>query len=377
MAAQTSRARRPRPGAATLFIAVVAASLPALGCELTEVTVAEPEDVIIAEAQVVLTLDADEAGSVSMSALALLHRTLRPSGSRKVQGATVRVTGESGQVVHLAEQDTAAVCLVPREEMTTVIFENDSTETKRTVIEFDDASCYTADLPVAPFAPGEVLSLEVVTPDGRILTGASRTPGAFSFQGLTLEDGQCRLEPDTNYTLNWTPSEGTWAYIADSRIEGLGEALATRDIEAPDSLYLSGLAIGREDTEIVFPRDFGLFDFGEDTREVIRALNDGLPEGSWAAVSLAAVDRNLVNWARGGNFNPSGLVRIPSVLGDGTGVFATGVQRLVSMVSAQDGQGMPPLCGRERIVIDGADVARSWYVNHTSLNVNHTLLNVK
>ena len=62
MAAQTSRARRPRPGAATLFIAGVAASLPALGCELTEVTVAEPEDVIIAEAQVVLTLDADEGG---------------------------------------------------------------------------------------------------------------------------------------------------------------------------------------------------------------------------------------------------------------------------------------------------------------------------
>ena len=327
-------------------------ALPALaailtqGCELTEITVAEPEDVIIAEVQVVLTLGPDGAGDVSMSALALLHRTFQAGGSRKVQGATVRVTGQSGQVVHLAEQDSAAVCLRPREEVTTVIFENDSTETNRTVIEFDDASCYRSDEVVAPFSPGEPLSLEIVVPDGRVLTGASRTPGAFSFTGLTQEDGKCRVEPDTNYGFKWTPSEGTWAYIGDSRIEGLGEALAGQDIEAPDSLYLAALAIGREDTEIVFPRDFGVFDFfDDDKQDIIRELQDGLPAGTRAAVSLAAVDRNLVNWARGGNFNPSGLVRIPSVLGDGTGVFATAVQRLVSIVSALGGDGVPPLCG--------------------------------
>lgn len=42
---------------------------------------------------------------------------------------------------------------------------------------------------------------------------------------------------------------------------------------------------------------------------------------------MAAGDRNYVNWVRGGNFNPSGQVRVPSIVGDGTGVFASLVSR--------------------------------------------------
>jgi hypothetical protein len=42
-----------------------------------------------------------------------------------------------------------------------------------------------------------------------------------------------------------------------------------------------------------------------------------------ADVVIAAADRNYVNWERGGNFNPSGLVRIGSVRGDGFGVFGS------------------------------------------------------
>ena len=333
-----------RAGAAA---ALAATSILALGCELTEVTVLEPEDVIVAESQVVLTLALDDATDISMTALALLHRTNELDGTRRVTGATVRVSGESGATVQFVEQDSASACLVPREEILTTVFGNDSTVVTRTVIPFDEASCYRAELSPSPFAPGERLSLEVTAPDGRVLTGASRIPGAFSFLGLAQEGGYCRLDPDTNYRFNWTPSENTWAYIGDTRIEGLGAALAPRDIEAPDSLYLVGLAIGREDTEIVFPRDFGVVNFfdDEDTRDAIRALNEGLPGGAWASISLAATDRNWVNWARGGNFNPSGLVRIPSVAGDGTGVFGTAVQRLVSVTSGPGGEGEPPLCG--------------------------------
>ena len=325
---------------------LVAGALLSLGCELTEVTVVEPDDVIVAEVEVVLTLAPGDPTDISLTALALLHRTRERDGSRKVAGATVRVSGESGAMVRFVEQDSAAACLVPREERRTTVFGNDSTVTTREVIPFDEASCYRAELSPAPFAPGERLSLEVTASDGRVLTGASRVPGAFSFTGMAQVGGACRLEPDTNYRFSWTPSEGTWAYIADSRIEGLAKALAPRDIEAPDSLYLIGLSIGREDTDIVFPRDFGLFDFFEDDqRDLIRALNEGLPAGAWASISLAAADRNWVNWARGGNFNPSGQVRIPSVLGDGTGVFGTAIQRLVSVKSGPEGEGGPPLCG--------------------------------
>ncbi len=346
-AGRRAAAGRAAPALAASAI-LASSSILALGCELTEVTVFEPEDVIIAESQVVLTLAPDYAADISMTALALLHRTNERDGSRRVMGATVRVSGESGATVQFVEQDSAAVCLVPREEVRTTVFGNDSTVVIRTVVPFNEASCYRAELSPSPFAPGERLSLEITAPDGRVITGASRTPGAFSFMGLAQEGGSCRLDPDTNYRFNWTPSENTWAYIADTRIEGLGPALAPQDIEAPDSLYLVGLAISREDTEIVFPRDFGVFDFfdGDDNdRDIIRALNEGLPGGAWASISLAATDRNWVNWARRGNFNPSGLVRIPSLVGDGTGVFGTAVQRLVSVTSGPDGVGELPLCG--------------------------------
>lgn len=41
------------------------------------------------------------------------------------------------------------------------------------------------------------------------------------------------------------------------------------------------------------------------------------------ADQIAAGDRNYVNWLRGGRFNPSGMIRVPSVHGDGTGVFGS------------------------------------------------------
>ena len=47
---------------------------------------------------------------------------------------------------------------------------------------------------------------------------------------------------------------------------------------------------------------------------------------------ISATDRNYVNWVRGGNFNPSGQVRVPTIRGDGTGVFASTVTRTFEVV---------------------------------------------
>lgn len=193
-AGRRAAAGRAAPALAASAI-LASSSILALGCELTEVTVFEPEDVIIAESQVVLTLAPDYAADISMTALALLHRTNERDGSRRVMGATVRVSGESGATVQFVEQDSAAVCLVPREEVRTTVFGNDSTVVIRTVVPFNEASCYRAELSPSPFAPGERLSLEITAPDGRVITGASRTPGAFSFMGLAQEGGSCRLDP--------------------------------------------------------------------------------------------------------------------------------------------------------------------------------------
>lgn len=326
----TQARRHPRRDGCS--IAVIAPLLVLAACELTEVTVEESDDLIVAEAQVVLNLDLED-DETSLTAWTLLHRTFQPEGAPSLSGAVITMAGEGRDTVVLVEQDSVELCIMP-----------DTVEELAT----GGAACYRAEATPAPFTPGEVLSLNIRSADGRVLTGASRVPGAFSMTGLTQEDGICRLPPDTNYRLRWTPADDAWAYVIDARIENLEEAMASLGINSPDTVYLTGVSIGREDTDIVFPKELGVFDFfeaDEDEREVIRVLETGLPEGSRAEVAIGALDRNWVNWARGGDFNPSGQIRIPSVFGDGTGVFATATERRVWIVSSVDGEGEPPQCG--------------------------------
>ena len=318
-------------GGAAMLVVLAGTSMLG-GCELTEVTVTESDDVVIAEAQ--LTINQHGDGGTSLSVYTYLHRTLSGQRPDEVEGAVVRVSGESA-VVHLAAADSGGVCLDLRED-----------EDDEEVVEVDVGSCYRASVAPSPFSPGEVLELEVVLPEGGTLTGVSLVPDTFEFIGLTHEDGHCRIEPDTNYRFRWTEAAGTWSYLSDTWIEGLPAALAGRDIEVPDSLYLTGFAIGEKDTDILFPGEYGLFDLGEQAdADLLRILDDGLPGGAWGEVAFAATDRNWVNWARGGNFNPSGIIRIPSVFGDGTGFFGTATQRQLNVIAAPDGPGMPPLCG--------------------------------
>ena len=320
-----------RSAAASVVTAAVALLA---ACELTEVTIAESDDVVISETQ--LTINLHDDGGTSLAVYSYLHRTLSAARADEVEGAMVRVSGESGATVQLEAADSGGVCLYRPEP------EDDNDDDPFREI----GSCYRASVSPSPFSPGEVLELEVLLPEGGTLTGASRIPSAFDFIGLTHEDGYCRLEPDTNYRFNWTEAAGTWSYLSDAWIEGLPQALAGRDVEAPDSLYLTGFAIGQDDTDVLFPGEYGLFDLGEgaDT-DLLRILDDGLPGGAWARVGFAATDRNWVNWARGGNFNPSGIIRIPSVFGDGTGFFGTATQRVLHVRAGAGGDGMPPLCG--------------------------------
>jgi len=323
------------------WIPALLAAASVLGCELTEVVIAAAEDVIVAETFVVLDLQED-GESATLDAYAYLHRTLDYSRDPRVGGASVRVTGASGAEVLLAEQDSAAKC-VDWGNLVDVTAEGDTVA----VEPIHAGTCYRAQVSPSPFAPGELLELEVVAAGGRVLTSSSRVPGAFAFEGVTREDGVCRLQPDTNLSLRWTPVADAWAYVANARIDGLADALNARDIESPDSLDLLGLAIGREDTEIVFPRQFALFSIftEDDAADAIRELQEGMPEGTRASVSIVATDRNWTNWVRGGNFNPSGEIRIPSVFGDGTGAFATATQRRLAVVAEAAADGRPPLCG--------------------------------
>ncbi|MEQ9570012.1 MAG: hypothetical protein RLN75_07450, partial [Longimicrobiales bacterium] len=190
-----------------------------------------------------------------------------------------------------------------------------------------------------PLRPGDTLDLDVQLLEGGTIRGRTVLPGDYDFEGPSHED-VCVIPADRPYPLTWTASDGAWAYVAETQIYGLRAALAPRGIDVEiDPLFLLGLSISASDTTIAFPAEFGVFDRFDLDREVALVLQQGLPPSTWAEVVVAAVDRNYVNWIRGGNFNPSGTVRIPSVTGSGTGFFGSGTVRWLEMLVNPPPQG--------------------------------------
>jgi hypothetical protein len=296
--------------------AALAAATFATGCELTSIELADVADVIVAEVYL-----RPGAGTH----VAFLHRTLPGrDGSLRVEDATLIVRDHAGQWMTF-ERAPQSVCAT-----------NDFLE------EDVAGSCYVA-ADEEWVRPGSTLDLEVRVPDGRRMLGRATVPGAFRIEGPSSP--ACVVE-GTSLELVWTRSEGAWAYQADALFTGLAAGLAERGVaEPPDTLRLLGLAIGANDTTMAFPRDFGVFDRYQLDLDLILALQEGLPSGARAEIVIAAVDRNYVNWARGGNFNPSGQVRVSSLTGDGVGVFGVLLGRGLTLVApGPEADGLPP-CG--------------------------------
>ncbi len=296
------------------------------GCDLAEVEIERVPDLVVAGVNVVLTVDPVDPSEVRMRALALITRNRREN-SYEVPGASVRIIGESGRSLHLREvPDPLSTCVTQLEDGTRP----------------PAGSCYIASAPAAFFAPGERLTLLVTLANGGVLKAESRIPGMFTPAGLSLTDGRCRLNPDTSFRFEWARPEGSWAYIAESELAGLG-LLWPHD----EPLYLPVTVRSTDDTGIVFPRDFLYEVVGRP--HLVRVLHMGLPGGATAEVAVGAVDRNWANWIREGRINLNGEVRTPSVFGDGTGMFGTAVRWKLSMESRAAntyGAGDPlPLCG--------------------------------
>ncbi len=289
------------------------------GCELRQVTVAEPESAVVAE--IYLRVDQGRPDG-----LALLHRTFGP-GERPPPEASIRLRSNSGEEARFTRTDPRA-CL-----------DGELPEGLR-------PSCYRLDGPEAALIrPGARLAVEVELVGGGRLEGNTLVPGDFSIlnpagldasaggEGEGEESGAalpaCVIPPSSPILLSWTSSRGVWAYVPELEVSGLRAALAPSGIEVErDSLTLLGLAISEADTTIVFPGGFGVFSRFSGDREVLVALQAGLPPGDvQGRVVVSAADRNTTNWNRGGNFNPSGLVRVPSLFGDGTGVLGSVVNR--------------------------------------------------
>ena len=321
-------------GRCTGVLLLAAMLLSVAGCDVTDVPAGSGHDVFVAVTTVVLTVDPGEPSQVSTRAMALVSRSHQQVLSG-VPGASVLITGASGRSVSLVEEaDPLGACTVLQKELFVV-------DGRLQPI----GSCHTANTASALFAPGEVLTLTVTTPDGGVLEGTSRVPDAFVPRDLSVEDGRCRMEPDTGYRFAWPAVEGAWAHVGEAEITGLSPALWSSD----DPLYLpvTVLGRGREVTEMVFPGDF-LLELLSDVDHLVlhRTLRTGLPGGAKADVAIAALDRNWANWIREGRANINGVVVIPSVFGDGTGMFGTAVRWKVSVESRDAAEaGDLPLCG--------------------------------
>jgi hypothetical protein len=286
------------------------------GCDLREITIAEPDDVVVAE--IVL-----RAGSPVQTAY--LHRT-SALGSARVFDAIVTVTDiDSGDVTRF-EAEADSLCLSP-------------------VAPVPDAStgtCYVADREALSVVPGRTYAARVELRDGRSMTGVTTVPQAFDI--YVPDNTPCHLPPASTIALVWTPSAGTAAYLLQTRMHGLREALRATGlvVEGSGPVRLTGLSITATDTTLNFPGEIGLFSrFDDSLHPILVAIQDGLPPGVTTEMAVAAVDPNYVNWIRGGTFNPSGTVRISSLTGDGVGVFGSVVVRHLEIHTAGQAQ-LPP-----------------------------------
>jgi hypothetical protein len=290
------------------------------GCELREVTITEPERAVVAEAYVRLhvlrqdVINVVPLASPTPALSVLLHETLGPSGkSGAVPGARVTMERPAARQTIPFREGALGDCV------TTIPVDGTGT-------------CYVPSIPGATYeglAAGERMSLRIELAGGGVLTSETVIPGRFEL--LNVRDASvCTVVPMTGTGLVWSRSAGAWAYISDTFVAGLSQRFGKA---VSDPLYLWGLSVSAQDTAIVFPREFGVFARGDLDHDVAVTLQSGLPDSTSALVTVAAVDRNWVNWARGGNFNPSGQVRVPSVRGDGTGVFGSALMRAFRVLS--------------------------------------------
>jgi len=287
-------------------------------CELEEVTIVQVEPVVVAE----IYADAEPDGTNEVRAF--LHRTvgIDTTGLSNLEDSRITVRSEAGVSFPLT---SAAL--------------GDCVESFPSITGEAGACFLSDDVYASEIRPGEVLEVDVALPGGGRLQGAARLPAPFALPGFPR---LCRLPPNTLLPVRWTRSEGAWAYVNETSIRGLPDALRSEGIDVvEDPLYLLGLSISDVDTTIVFPSEFGLFNRFDLDQDVAVRLQRGLPQNAISEITITAVEGNYVNWARGGNFNPSGQVRVPSLRGDGTGVFGATFNQRFFVVSEQDPSGDP------------------------------------
>jgi hypothetical protein len=283
------------------------------GCELAEVAAPASSDVLIVEA--VLRVGATRQR-------VLLHRSIDSGIIRGEPGANVSVTGPNG-TLDFVETDLE-YCVV-----------GDSSSWDIGDVEVE-ASCYLSPEEAGRFVQsGETYELRIETVRGENIRGRTDVPGAMRFAVPAVEVGPgrsvwCEL-PTNPFELIWTSAPGAWAYVVSLQITNSTwtEQLQQLGVEVPSPLELTGVSVSAADTTLLFPQHLGLFQRGDIDQLIFEGLRGGLPPGSSSVLVILAADRNYTNSIRGGRFNPSGDVRLSSVVGDGVGVFGSVVPLMI------------------------------------------------
>lgn len=301
-------------GLLALFAALLVSA--ASGCDLQEVVSESEADILVVEAMVhvVRPFDPTNSDQVAGSRIQVfLHRTEREDGGfvRAEPGAQVEVTFPGGDVVRLTERQDLSCAPGSREEANGTCYELDDPE--------------GAGSPMLAIQGGERLELRIETAAGGVITSSTKVPEMFELTSVEAATA-CWVAPERTVPVTWTESPSAWAYVAETQMFGIADALAGQGVEiSQDPLFLLGVSLGASDTETTFPSEFGLFDRADLDPDLAEILQKGMPPATRARVSISAVDRNYVGWIRGSSFHPSGRVRIPSVEGDGTGFFGASV----------------------------------------------------
>jgi hypothetical protein len=294
-------------------------------CELAEVTIADSAPTLVVEA--VLRADLRQQRI-------LLHRAIDGGVVAGEPGASVRVVDESTGREYRFRQARPD--------------EIDPCANLQGIRLPADPTCYLSVEEAGSWVrPGRTYRLLISTSAGLQATGRTTVPGGFRLASPPLSPGfSCSLEAGRALPLIWTQSAGAWAYLAELEIYGLREALGDTTItDIPARVRLTGLAISATDTTLVLPTEFGIFERTLYDYDLLLAIRDGLPAGAYAALTLAAVDRNFVNGVRGGDFNPSGRLRFSSVSGDAVGMFGSATGMQVDILVEAGPAGMPCLPG--------------------------------
>ena len=119
-------------------------------------------------------------------------------------------------------------------------------------------TCYfLGDDRTATISPGSRLDLHIGLPDGTTLRSSTSLPGDFDF--LTPSAPKCVLPPQTAVETMWTMSEGASAYVNETLVFGVGEALGLSRYRGDEPVELLGVSVAETDTVIQFPDEYGTF----------------------------------------------------------------------------------------------------------------------